>query len=208
MPDSLEEKARRFACHVHAQANQRRKYTNAPYIVHPGAVAELVRTVRTDETMLAAAWLHDTLEDTPTTRHQLQQLFGQDVARLVEMLTNPPCRTQDRVQRTQVRLQHTAKASPNAQTIKIADIIDNTRDIVDNDPEFAPIYLIEKKLQLRLLRHGDSLLWQQADKQIQQALLRLSNPPFNIPSRWFRHLARQYLSFRGTETLPERKSRK
>lgn len=208
MPDSLEEKAKRFACHVHAQAKQRRKYTNAPYIVHPGAVAELVRTVRGDETMLAAAWLHDTLEDTPTTPHQLQQLFGQEVALLVDMLTNPPCRSQDRVQRTQFRLQHTAKASPRAQTIKIADIIDNTRDIVDNDPEFAPVYLVEKQLQLSLLRHGDPLLWQQADQQIRQAILRLIAPPFNMPASWFRHRASQYLSAPDPVPPPEQRERK
>ena len=200
MPYSLEEKAKRFACNAHAQAKQRRKYTNAPYIVHPGAVAELVRTVRADETMLAAAWLHDTLEDTPTTRHQLQQLFGQEVALLVEMLTNPPCRSPDRVQRIQSRLQHTAKASPRAQTIKIADIIDNTRDIVDNDPDFAPVYLVEKQLQLRLLQHGDPLLWHQADKQIKQAILRLSTAPYNVPASWFRQRASQYLTFRETGT--------
>ncbi|MBS0910779.1 HD domain-containing protein [Tatumella sp. JGM118] len=208
MPYSLEEKAKRFACHAHAQAKQRRKYTNAPYIVHPGAVADLVRTVRADETMLAAAWLHDTLEDTPTTRHQLQQLFGHEVALLVDMLTNPPCRSPDRVQRTQSYLQHTAKASPRAQTIKIADIIDNTRDIVDNDPEFAPVYLVEKQLQLRLLRHGDPLLWQQADQQIRQAILRLSAPPFNVPARWFRHRASQYLSARAPGTLSEQEERR
>ncbi len=191
---SLEEKARRFARQVHHQAKQRRKYSNAPYIVHPQAVAELVRSVKADETMLAAAWLHDTLEDTPTTFRQLHQLFGEDVAVLVRMLTNPPSAFPgNRVLRKRQHLQHTANASAKAQTIKLADIIDNTRDIVDNDPEFAPVYLAEKQVQIRLLRDGDPQLWQQADTQIREAIARLCRPPYNMSAGWFQRQAEKYL---------------
>ena len=55
MRDSLEEQARRYATQAHADAGQRRKYTDEPYIVHPAAVAELVRSVSDDEAMIAAA---------------------------------------------------------------------------------------------------------------------------------------------------------
>ncbi len=192
---SLEEKAKLFARQVHQQADQRRKYTNAPYIVHPQAVAELIRKAGADETMLAAAWLHDTLEDTPTTFCQLQQLFGQEVAALVSMLTNPQTTESDtRLQKKQCHLQHTAKASAKAQTIKLADIIDNTKDIVDNDPNFARVYLVEKQIQIGLLRKGDPRLWQQADAQISHAILRLCQPPYNMSASWFQRQAEKYRS--------------
>ena len=191
---SLEEKAKLFARQVHHQADQRRKYSNAPYIVHPQAVAELVRHAGADESMLAAAWLHDTLEDTPTTFNQLQQLFGQEVAVLVRMLTNPQTSRDDtRLQKKQRHLQHSARASAKAQTIKLADIIDNTKDIVDNDPEFASVYLVEKQVQIGLLRDGDPGLWQQAHAQISLAISRLCQPPYNMPASWFTHQAEKYL---------------
>lgn len=88
MQDSLEEQARRYATQVHAESGQRRKYTDEPYIVHPTAVVELVRSVTDDPVMLAAAWLHDTVEDTATTLNDIENHFGPEVARLVEMLTD------------------------------------------------------------------------------------------------------------------------
>ncbi|WP_274872826.1 HD domain-containing protein, partial [Serratia marcescens] len=62
MTNTLAERARRYATKAHAAIDQRRKYTDDPYIVHPQAVMELVRSVPHTEEMLAAAWLHDTVE--------------------------------------------------------------------------------------------------------------------------------------------------
>lgn len=59
----LEERAREFATEAHKSIDQRRKYTNQPYIVHPLTVAELVRTVPHTEEMIAAALLHDVVEE-------------------------------------------------------------------------------------------------------------------------------------------------
>lgn len=81
-------RARRYATKAHAAIDQRRKYTDDPYIVHPQAVMELVRSVPHTEEMLAAAWLHDTVEDTPTTLGDIDSHFGPKVAELVRMLTN------------------------------------------------------------------------------------------------------------------------
>lgn len=61
--------------------------------------------------------------------------------------------------------EHTAKASPQAKTIKLADLIDNTRSIVERDPEFAKVYLAEKALLLEVLRDGDATLWKMAHAQ-------------------------------------------
>jgi Guanosine polyphosphate pyrophosphohydrolases/synthetases len=145
MRDSLEEQARRYATQAHAAAGQRRKYTDEPYIVHPAAVAELVRSVTDDEQMIAAAWLHDTVEDTPSTLQDIESHFGERVAQLVDMLTDSAQpEAKNRAARKLAHFRHTAEACPDAQTIKLADIIDNTRAIVHFDPDFARIYLIEK----------------------------------------------------------------
>ena len=53
-------------------------------------------------------------------------------------------------------------ATPEAKTIKLADLIDNTKSIVEHDPRFAKVYLEEKRLLLEVLKDGDETLWQQA----------------------------------------------
>ncbi len=179
---SLEERARRFATEIHAAAGQRRKYTDEPYIVHPAAVVELVRSVTDDENMLAAAWLHDTVEDTGATLEDIAQQFGPEVAELVSMLTDKKQpQAKNRAARKVAHFRHTADASPDAQTIKLADIIDNTRAIVQYDPHFARIYLVEKQVQITLLREGSAELWRQAQATIEQGIAQLQQRPYNVP---------------------------
>jgi len=190
---SLEERARRYATEVHAAAGQRRKYTDEPYIVHPAAVVELVRSVTDDENMLAAAWLHDTVEDTGTTQADIAQQFGNEVAALVAMLTDSSQpQAKNRAARKVAHFRHTADASPQAQTIKLADIIDNTRAIVQYDPHFARIYLAEKQVQIGLLQQGDATLWQQAQVTIAQGIAQLRQRPYNVPEAWFTRQAAKY----------------
>ena len=193
MQDSLEEQARRYATQAHADAGQRRKYTDEPYIVHPAAVVELVRSVSDDDALLAAAWLHDTVEDTSTTLGDIDNLFGARVARLVEMLTDSaPATAKNRAARKLAHFRHTASASPDAQTIKLADIIDNTRAIVRFDPHFARIYLVEKRVQIALLKQGDAQLWQQASTIIESGIAQLGEPPYSVPDSWFEKQAAKY----------------
>ena len=159
-PSRLETIARALATHHHAVMRQVRKYTGEPYIVHPEAVAQLVRSVPHTEEMLAAAWLHDTVEDTEATLEEIERECGAEVADLVEMLTDPS-RPEDgnRARRKAIDRAHTALASPDAKTIKLADLIDNTRSIVQCDPGFARVYLAEKRKLLEVLRDGDPKLW-------------------------------------------------
>ncbi|WP_313683461.1 HD domain-containing protein [Pantoea sp.] len=193
MRDSLEDQARRYATQAHAAAGQRRKYTDEPYIVHPAAVAELVRSVTDDEAMLAAAWLHDTIEDTPSTLQDIESHFGPRVAELVDMLTDSAQpQAKNRAARKLAHFRHTAQASPEAQTIKLADIIDNTRAIVQFDADFARVYLVEKQVQIQLLNEGDKRLWQQADNIIRQGIAQLAQPPHSVPESWFVKQAAKY----------------
>ncbi|MGG6194750.1 HD domain-containing protein [Pantoea allii] len=193
MQDSLEEQARRYATQAHAAAGQRRKYTDEPYIVHPAAVVELVRSITDNPVLLAAAWLHDTVEDTTTTLSDIENHFGNEVAKLVEMLTNTaPQSAGNRTERKMAHFRHTAQASPDAQTIKLADIIDNTRSIVRFDPHFARVYLIEKKVQIELIKQGNAELWRQASANIESGIAQLADAPYNVPEKWFVKQAAKY----------------
>jgi (p)ppGpp synthase/HD superfamily hydrolase len=94
-------------------------------------------------------------------------MFGGEVANLVEMLTDVSKPSDgNRKIRKAIDCEHTAKASPQAKTIKLADLIDNTKTIVAFDPEFAKIYLAEKRLLLDVLVDGDKTLFDLAMKQI------------------------------------------
>ena len=159
----LEARARAFATEAHGAIDQRRKYTGEPYIVHPIAVAELVRSVPHTPEMIAAALLHDVVEDTPVTIEQIRAAFGEEVAELVDWLTDvsKPGDGNRRV-RKHLDLLHTAKAPPAAKTIKLADLIDNTRTISRYDPSFWPVYRREKRALLDVLREGDAKLWAMA----------------------------------------------
>lgn len=163
MISNLEANALRFATDAHGSIDQRRKYTGEPYIVHPIAVAELVRSVPHSAEMIAAALLHDVVEDTPVTIAEIEAEFGSSVAELVAWLTDVS-RPQDgnRRKRKHLDLLHTAKAPPAAKTIKLADLIDNTRTISKYDPSFWPVYRREKEALLAVLREGDPKLWAQA----------------------------------------------
>lgn len=162
--DNLELRASVFAAVRHGEAGQVRKYTGEPYICHPAAVASLVRVVDHTPEMLAAAWLHDTIEDTDTTADELRDEFGREVADLVVMLTDVSKPGDgNRATRKALDRAHIAEASPAAKTIKLADLIDNTDSICSHDPDFAAVYLAEKRALLGVLEDGDATLWAAAD---------------------------------------------
>lgn len=162
---SLEQRALAFATMKHGEIDQRRKYTNEPYIEHPKAVAEIVRSVSHTEEMIAAALLHDTVEDTNATLQEIDDEFGAVVAELVEMLTDVS-KPEDgnRKVRKSLDRRHSARAIPAAKTIKLADLIHNSQSICEHDPEFARIYMAEKQLLLDVLKAGNQELWKAADR--------------------------------------------
>jgi (p)ppGpp synthase/HD superfamily hydrolase len=157
------EKARRFATEAHRRIDHRRRYTDQPYEVHPGAVAALVASVTDDPHMIAAAWLHDTVEDTPTRLEDIAREFGPDVAALVEALTDVSQPGDgNRATRKAIDRRHLAAAPPRAKTVKLADLIDNMQDICRHDPRFARVYLAEQRALLEVLGAGDGRLLRQA----------------------------------------------
>ena len=160
---NLEQRAEAFAVEAHERIGQKRKYTGEPYWHHPRAVVALVKSVPHDEAMLAAAWLHDVVEDTALTFHDVEREFGKDVAMLVCELTDVSKLSDgNRKVRKALDCDHLANASTRAQTIKLADLIDNSRSIVARDPGFARVYLAEKRELLGVLTRGDPVLYKQA----------------------------------------------
>ncbi len=165
---TLVDKAKTFATAAHAAVGQLRKYTFEPYIVHPAEVASIVATVpgHTPE-MLAAAWLHDTVEDTGVTIELVRAEFGAEVAELVGWLTDVSRPDHgNRAARKAVDRAHTAGAPAAAQTIKLADLIANTRSIMQHDEKFAVTYLAEKRQLLEVMTKGDAGLMARAREQI------------------------------------------
>jgi (p)ppGpp synthase/HD superfamily hydrolase len=159
----LTARARQFATAAHEAVGQLRLWTNEPYIVHPAAVAAIVETVPHTPEMVAAAWLHDTVEDTRVTLDDVRAVFGNEVAKLVWWLTDAS-RSSDgnRATRKAIDRAHLAKAPPHAQTIKLADIIDNGATIEARDPGFAKVWREEKRLLLAVMDKGDPTLMKKA----------------------------------------------
>lgn len=176
MPLDLVERARLFATAAHAAIDQRRKYSGAPYIEHPEAVARLVAEHQADEEMVAAAWLHDVVEDTAVSLELVRDEFGENVAGLVDALSDMQTPDEgNRAVRKQRAAQRLSRADPRAQTIKYADLIHNTSSIVRHDHGFARIYLEEKRHLLEIMDQGDPRLRQRAFRVLQMADGELSN---------------------------------
>lgn len=125
--------------------NQTRKHTGEPYITHPLAVAEAVRHMGGSPEAIAAAILHDVLEDTRATTSDLLFQFGVPVTRIVIELTDhhPAGSGGNRAARKAMERDRLAKASPMAQLVKLADIVDNAQSIIRHDPQFAPVFIAE-----------------------------------------------------------------
>lgn len=168
--ENVVKKALAFAKEAHESVGQVRKYTGEPYIVHPMEVADIVKSVGGSEAMQAAALLHDTVEDTNVTVADVAELFGHEIAKLVGELTDVSKPGDgNRAFRKAMDRDHSASASPDAQTIKLADLISNTKSIVKHDPNFAKVYLKEKEALLKVLTKGNSRLHAIASEQVADA---------------------------------------
>lgn len=126
-------RAAEFAADRHRK--QRRKDVGAtPYINHPLALASLLANeggVR-DAEVIAAALLHDTVEDTNTTVDELRAAFGSRVASIVEEVSDDPSQWYD--ERKQRQVDRAPHVSDAAKLVKLADKTCNLRDVVDNPP--------------------------------------------------------------------------
>lgn len=131
---SLLLRAAQFAAEKHKR--QRRKdVEGSPYINHPIAVAEVLARVGgvQDAEVLAAALLHDTVEDTDTTFEEVEREFGAEVRALVAEVTDD--RTLTKEERKHLQIEHAAHASVGARLIKLGDKLCNVIDVINNPPQ-------------------------------------------------------------------------
>lgn len=157
-----------------AHGDQMRKYTPDPYIVHPIRVMKTCTHYTGKLPVLAAALLHDVLEDTEYTADELNTFLStymieherlltlQLVIELTDVYVRKNYPSLNRFTRKKKELKRLSKISPLAQTIKYADIIDNVRDISNGDPDFAPRYLQECLDIVTALKDGHPELRTQA----------------------------------------------
>lgn len=125
--------AAEFAAKRHV--NQRRKgAAGEPYINHLAEVAMLLAdaTEGIDAALVAAGFLHDTIEDTPTKYEELVARFGADVADLVAAVTDD--KSLPKAERKRLQVEHTPKLSKRARLLKLADKISNLRSIATSPP--------------------------------------------------------------------------
>lgn len=161
-----------FAREAHESINQLRKFSKpgviTPYMVHPLRVSKILMRFTDDEEIIAASLLHDVVEDTPITNDTIRKTFGNRVADLVDEVTDISVPEDgSRATRKGIDRDHLASASPDGKMIKLADLIDNTSDIVKNSPKFAPLYLREKDALLKVLGDATSRdLYRIAKRQV------------------------------------------
>ena len=172
---TLIEKAQRLAHEAHDSIGQKRKYTGEPYWVHPDAVAATVAQVGGDENMVIAAYLHDVREDVFPLKPQydaqwIWREFNDDVMDRVLDLTDVYTKVRypkmNRAQRKALEHERLSIIPPRSQTIKLADMIDNTESIVAHDKDFARVYLREAMDTLGILSDGNPVLLQRLSMQL------------------------------------------
>jgi guanosine-3',5'-bis(diphosphate) 3'-pyrophosphohydrolase len=125
--------AANFAAQKHNGQKRKRK-AGEPYINHPLEVANLLISVGgvKDIDIILAGLLHDTIEDTGTTRDELESRFGQAAADIVMEVTDD--KSLPKAERKRLQIVHAPHLSPGAKLVKLADKISNIADILDRPP--------------------------------------------------------------------------
>jgi (p)ppGpp synthase/HD superfamily hydrolase len=156
---------------IKAHDGQRRKYTGEPYSMHPIGVSKIVETVEHTPEMVAAALLHDVVEDTPVTFREIKDKFGSTVAEYVHYCTNVSEKEDgNRAFRKKMDADHFALGPAESQTIKVADLIHNSLTIIPNDQKFFhKAYKYEKQYMMDVLTKADPILKGQAQTMLDES---------------------------------------
>jgi guanosine-3',5'-bis(diphosphate) 3'-pyrophosphohydrolase len=174
---------RHFADEAHG--DQKRKYTPERYIVHPVRVMEICGRYTTALAVLAAALLHDVLEDTNVGQKEMQRFLEtiipkEDalqttalVVELTDIYTKAAYPRWNRKKRKRKEAERIETTSADSQTVKYADIIDNCKEIVEHDPDFAGVFLQECRSLLQLMQNGNKELRKEAVAIVDECLQRV-----------------------------------
>ncbi len=181
--EEILERIKYFADQAHG--DQRRKYTPDRYIVHPIRVMEICRKYTNDITILAAALLHDVLEDTSVQKEEMKDFLltvlnpqqTSRTIRMVEELTDVYVKMDfpglNRKSRKAKELERLKSTSADSQTIKYADILDNSIEIATQDTDFALVYVTESQKILQNLTSGNAVLHADAVEVIDEVIRKL-----------------------------------
>jgi GTP diphosphokinase / guanosine-3',5'-bis(diphosphate) 3'-diphosphatase len=126
-------RALNFSANRHAK-QKRKGDAQEPYVNHLAEVAELVATATDggDANLVAAAVLHDTVEDTTTLPGELASIFNADVANLVSEVTDD--KRLDKAERKRLQVERAAAITPRAKILKLADKTSNLRSLAKSPP--------------------------------------------------------------------------
>lgn len=186
IPPEFSPKERALTLQVHEwHYPQMRKSNNAPYVTHLIRVAAIVKGVLQQPILTAAALCHDLFEDTQTTEltlaNKLKEIGYQKeeipaIIQLVWELTDEFVKKKypqwNRAKRKAQEVRRLSKISANGASIKLADLIDNTRDI-HTLKSFADTYLREESALLKVLTHGNKELLTLANEEYEYAVASL-----------------------------------
>jgi (p)ppGpp synthase/HD superfamily hydrolase len=131
---ALVSRAADFAARRHSR-QVRKGAAREPYLNHLAEVAALLAesAEEPDACLVAAGWLHDTVEDTETEREELAERFGEEIAALVAEVTDD--KSLQKAERKRLQIETAPKKSPRAKTLKIADKISNLRSLMVSPPD-------------------------------------------------------------------------
>jgi guanosine-3',5'-bis(diphosphate) 3'-pyrophosphohydrolase len=183
MPDGIPLLIDALAFAAHKHRDQRRKNVAAsPYINHPIALAHvLVSEGGVEEvTVLCAAILHDTVEDTQTSFDEVAQRFGAEIASVVGEVTDD--KSLPKARRKALQVEHAPHLSRAAKLVKLADKICNVRDVADDPPANWPVarrieYFEWCKRVIDGLRGVHPVLESKFDEEYRRGLARVSEAP-------------------------------
>lgn len=171
-----------------AHVGQVRKGTGQPYIEHPARVANTILQLmvagdeRVTENTVAAAWLHDTIEDTDITDDEILAVANSHVLNLVKELTNPSKnfvflpeykklpKGSVRAMKKKMDRDHLAHVSWEAKIIKLADRIDNVSDMKGMDQDFCLLYADESVQLLEALKGTHQYLEKELENSIKNLI--------------------------------------
>lgn len=129
------------AMQVAAYAHRSQKYGEHPYVSHLADVVARVKTITQDPEIIAAAWLHDTLEDTQVTHGDIQRQFGPNVAAMVWAVTGTGQNRKEKMANAIAKISQT----PGSELVKSADRLSNVKASLANNPKKLQMYKDEHK---------------------------------------------------------------
>ena len=134
MAESIILQAKEFACKRHAHQFRPNK-AKQPKTEHLEEVALLTQKAGGSQKAIAAAWLHDVVEDTETTLDEIDALFGDEIASIVDGLTDPePFAAMPLPKRKRMQTERLKEKSNDVRLVKICDQISNVRSVLEDPP--------------------------------------------------------------------------